>query len=134
MEQGKKVKPANVIIKFFKSSLSRVQVMFAETFGLGPAAALSTVIFIALVTITAVFFVDPRQVNNGFNGPVNFLPAGERIPDKPGRHDQLLEGIGKQCRTKGSSQNHHQGIEIGSHSQLRNPQVKCQEKNGYQEK
>lgn len=55
-EQGKKVKPANVIIKFFQSGLGRIQLMFAEIFGLGPAAALSAVIFVGLVTIIAVFW------------------------------------------------------------------------------
>lgn len=56
MEQGKKIKPADVIVKFFRNGWSRIQVIFAETFGLGPIAALSTVIFVGVVTITAVFW------------------------------------------------------------------------------
>jgi len=56
MEQEKKLNPASVILKFFRGGFSRTQVMFAETFGLGPLATFSTVIFAGLVIISAVFW------------------------------------------------------------------------------
>ncbi len=54
MEQGKKIKSPG-IMNFLRNGLGRVQVMFAEIFGLGPIATLGTIIFVVLVTITAVF-------------------------------------------------------------------------------
>lgn len=56
MEQGKKIKPAGVILKFFQNGFGRIKLIFAETFGLGPVAALSAAIFAVLVIITAIFW------------------------------------------------------------------------------
>ena len=42
--------------KFFTMGLGRIQVMFAETFGLGPGTTLSAIIFICVVVITATFW------------------------------------------------------------------------------
>ncbi|MGV8058468.1 MAG: TAXI family TRAP transporter solute-binding subunit [Smithellaceae bacterium] len=56
MEPNKKMKPASALVKFFQSGFGRIKVMLAETFGLGPIAALSTVVFAGLVTIIAVFW------------------------------------------------------------------------------
>jgi TRAP-type uncharacterized transport system substrate-binding protein len=40
----------------FKIGFSKVQQMFAETFGIGPIASLATIIFVSLVIIIAVFW------------------------------------------------------------------------------
>lgn len=42
--------------KVFTLGLRRIQVMFAETFGLGPGTTLSAIIFICLVVITSTFW------------------------------------------------------------------------------
>lgn len=56
MLQGEKIKPANVILKFLKTTLDRTKAMLAETFGLGPVATLATIVFAGIVTISAVFW------------------------------------------------------------------------------
>ncbi|MDD5171369.1 MAG: TAXI family TRAP transporter solute-binding subunit [Syntrophales bacterium] len=43
-------------MKIFRQALSRIQIIFAEAFGLGPAVALSAVLLIGVVTIVAVFW------------------------------------------------------------------------------
>ncbi len=45
-----------ILIGICKSGFSRIQAMFAETFGLGPAATLSAIFLIGIVTVIAVFW------------------------------------------------------------------------------
>jgi TRAP-type uncharacterized transport system substrate-binding protein len=56
-EKKKKIlrRDKSSIFKFFRPGFNKIKVIFAETFGLGPAVALSAVIFAALVIIIAAF-------------------------------------------------------------------------------
>lgn len=49
-------KTGSLLTDVFRLGLSRVQAMFMETFGLSPAAALSTIIFVSVVIIVAGFW------------------------------------------------------------------------------
>ena len=56
-EKKKKIlnRSGSSFLKIFRPGFNKIKVMFAETFGLGPAVALSAVIFTALVVIIAAF-------------------------------------------------------------------------------
>ena len=56
MERFSLIKPLNTFKKVIMLGLKRIQVMFAETFGLGPGTTLSTIIFTFLVLIIATFW------------------------------------------------------------------------------
>lgn len=56
MQQEKKKRPAGALARFFQNRYKRIQTMLAETFGLGPAATMTTVIFISVVIIVGIFW------------------------------------------------------------------------------
>jgi TRAP-type uncharacterized transport system substrate-binding protein len=69
MEERKKKmlhRSGSSFLKIFRSGFNKIKVMFAETFGLGPAVALSAIIFTALVVVIAAFlffyFAPPNTI------------------------------------------------------------------------
>jgi TRAP-type uncharacterized transport system substrate-binding protein len=56
MERYSLARLVATIKKVFTLGLGRIQLMFAETFGLGPGTTLSAIIFICIVLITATFW------------------------------------------------------------------------------
>ncbi len=56
MQQEKKKKPVGAFLRFFHGFFKKMQVMLAETFGLGPVATASTIIFISTVIVIGLFW------------------------------------------------------------------------------
>ena len=92
--------------KFFTMGLKRVQVMFAETFGLGHGTTLSAIIFICVVVITATFWFiysappDTLIITSG-DESTRFVRIAERYKKILARNGVKLEIL----KSEGSMEN-----------------------------